>query len=442
MSVAYTVPAPSYVILGCKFTNYYRNYRQDIANFNFVKLSHDSIYYASVLTLATPLFATSFYERVSFPFKYSYFIEDYEECRNAKDNSFHWSLNKELCYFCMQLKKNKDTMASFCGKYVSLQSKLLFYIICYMAVRNVQLDMAKGIAIILMIIGHCLLFGGTVRYLIFSFHMPFFFIFSGYFFRNKPIKDVINSGIERLVKPYLIYAIVMEVLLKLLNMKGCITGLIEILFAHGGPKYTMIFPTETYLGAIWFLMAIFWCKIFYAIIYIKCKNNIYLSVVIAFAISWLAIYVGKYLINMPFGILTGASGLAFYGVGPILRNVSSKLLYITIPIWLIAVLSHLSYVDMVNFEYIFYPFDFICAIGGSLFVFLISGFFATIVKTRFLATIGAYSLEILCVHFLVMRTCDIIDYSSNSLPFFLANITIPIILPLAYYKLKLGKIYD
>lgn len=311
-----------------------------------------------------------------------------------------------------------------------------------MAVRNVQIDIAKGVAIILMIIGHCSLFGGTVRYLIFSFHMPFFFIFSGYFYRSKSIKDVVKSGVERLVKPYLIYAIIMEVLLKLLNMKGCITGLIEILFAHGGPKYTIVFPTETYLGAIWFLMAIFWCKIFYSIIFKFFKNNIYLSVMIAFVISWLAIYVGKYLLNMPFGILTGASGLAFYGVGPILRKVSSKFLYITIPLWLVAVSFHLTSVDMVNFDYHFYPFDFIYAIGGSLLVFLISGFFATKVKTRFLATIGAYSLEILCVHFLVMRTCDIIDYSSNSIPFFLANITIPIILPLAYYKLRLGKIYD
>lgn len=310
-----------------------------------------------------------------------------------------------------------------------------------MAARNVQLDITRGIAIVLMILGHCMLFGETVRYIIFSFHMPLFFIFSGYFFRDKPIKDIVNSGLSRLVKPYLIYAIIIEVLLKLLNMKGCITGLIEILFAHGGPKYTMIFPTETYLGAIWFLMAIFWCKIFYAIIFNYCKNNICLSLIIVFAISWLAIYVGKYFINMPFGILTGASGLAFYGVGQILRRLSSKFVYIAIPIWLVAVSFHLTSVDMVNFDYLFYPFDFICALGGSLLVFLISGFFAKKVKTRFLATFGAYSLEILCIHFLVMRVCDILDCSSHSLTFFVANITIPFIIPLACSKLRLGKIY-
>lgn len=330
-------------------------------------------------------------------------------------------------------------MAGICRKLVTLQSKLSISI--DMAVRNVQLDITRGIAIVLMIIGHCSLFGGTTRYMIFSFHMPLFFIFSGYFFRSKPIMEVVSSGVERLVKPYLIYAIVIEVLLKLLNMKGIITGMIEILYAHGGPKHTLFFPTETYLGAIWFLMAIFWCKIFYAGICKICKNYTYLSVMTAFAISWLAIYVGKYLLNMPFGLLTGASGLAFYGFGSILRNVSSIFLYITIPIWLVAVLFHLTNVDMVNFEYLFYPFDFICAIGGSLFVFLISGILATNNKTRFLATFGVYSLEILCVHFLVMRICDIMDCSSHSLTFFIVNITIPFVLPLAYYKLKLGKIY-
>lgn len=311
-----------------------------------------------------------------------------------------------------------------------------------MTARDLQIDITRGIGILLMIIGHCSLFGGTLRYVIFSFHMPLFFIFSGYFYRNKPVMDVVNSGIDRLVKPYLIFAIITEVLLRLLNMKGCITGITEILFAHGGPKHTLIFPTETSIGAIWFLMAIFWCKIFYNGIYKICKNNIYMSAIIAFAISWLAIYVRKSLLNLPFGLLTGASGLAFYSTGPILRNTSSNYSYATIAIWFVAVLIHKTNVDMVNFDYLFYPFDFICAIGGSLFVFFISGILASITNARLLVICGVYSLEILCVHFLVMRVCDIIDCSSHSLSFFLANITIPIIFPLAYYKLRIGKIYE
>ena len=321
-------------------------------------------------------------------------------------------------------------------KFVFLHNEIRFMF--DMTSRNIQIDITKGVGIILMIIGHCSLFDGTVRYLIFSFHMPLFFIFSGYFFRDKPIVDVVKSGIDRLVKPYIIYALITEILFRLFWRKGVVSCIMDILFAHGGPKHTIFFPTETSIGPIWFLMAIFWCRIFYTLINKICNNKIYLSAFISFAVSCITIYVGKYLLNLPLGILTGASGLAFYAVGPILKNTSSKYVYVTIALWLVAVFFHQTNVDMVNFNYRFYPFDFICAIGGSLFVFLISCFLATQVKIHGLATFGVYSLEILCIHQIVLSLCNIFGY--NGWLFLMANITIPIILPLVYYKLRANKI--
>lgn len=308
-----------------------------------------------------------------------------------------------------------------------------------MAARNFQIDITKGIAIVLMIIGHCSLFGGTIRYLIFTFHMPLFFIFSGFFFRDKPIAEVAKTGFARLVKPYFVYALLTEVLYRLFWRKSVISCLLDILFAHGGPKHTMVFPTESSLGPIWFLMAIFWCRIFYAIIYKVSKNNIYMSAIVAFIISCLAIYVGKYLLNLPLGIITGAGGLAFYGIGPILKNISSKHLYLIVVVWLVAVLFQKTYIDMVNFNYLFYPFDFICGIGGSLFVFFVSGLLAKKANPQLMATLGIYSLEILCIHQVVFHVCNIFGCSSNSFSFFVLNISIPIILPLSYHKFKVCK---
>lgn len=306
----------------------------------------------------------------------------------------------------------------------------------YMASRNIQIDITKGVAIILMIIGHCSLFDGTVRYLIFSFHMPLFFIFGGYFFRDKPIMDVVRSGMDRLVRPYIIYALITEILFRLFWRKGVINCITDILFAHGGPKHTLFFSTETSIGPIWFLMAIFWCRIFYTLINEICNNKIYLSAFLSFLVSCITIYVGKYLLNLPFGILTGASGLAFYAVGPIIKNTSSKYVYATIVLWLVAVFFHQTNVDMVNFNYRFYPFDFLSAIGGSLFVFLFSYFGATQTITRGFAKLGVYSLEILCIHQIILSLCNIFGY--NGWSFLIANITVPIILPLAYYKLRAG----
>lgn len=54
--------------------------------------------------------------------------------------------------------------------------------------RNNQIDISKGIAIILMILGHSIIltdnFTNYFFKLIFSFHMPLFFLFSGYYFRT------------------------------------------------------------------------------------------------------------------------------------------------------------------------------------------------------------------------------------------------------------------
>lgn len=45
--------------------------------------------------------------------------------------------------------------------------------------RIVAYDMAKGIGIILVVIGHALTMGEYARAFVYSFHMPLFFIISG-----------------------------------------------------------------------------------------------------------------------------------------------------------------------------------------------------------------------------------------------------------------------
>lgn len=48
------------------------------------------------------------------------------------------------------------------------------------------IDIAMGIAIILVIVGHTVPNPSPLRHAIFSFHMPVFFILAGYTFRPKP----------------------------------------------------------------------------------------------------------------------------------------------------------------------------------------------------------------------------------------------------------------
>lgn len=56
------------------------------------------------------------------------------------------------------------------------------------------IDIAKGIAIILVIVGHTVPNPSPLRHAIFSFHMPVFFILAGYTFRPKPWRELLSGS--------------------------------------------------------------------------------------------------------------------------------------------------------------------------------------------------------------------------------------------------------
>lgn len=71
--------------------------------------------------------------------------------------------------------------------------------------RLIYIDIAKGIGIVLMIIGHCGIDNHPyIKNIIYCFHMPLFFIISGYFFKVRENKECIKNIWNRLIKPYII----------------------------------------------------------------------------------------------------------------------------------------------------------------------------------------------------------------------------------------------
>lgn len=82
------------------------------------------------------------------------------------------------------------------------------------AQRDTSFDIAKGIAIILMVIGH----SGTTDYIksfIYLFHLPAFYFISGYFFNDKYVNDKITYAkrkLNQLYKPFIIYGIIFLIL--------------------------------------------------------------------------------------------------------------------------------------------------------------------------------------------------------------------------------------
>lgn len=132
-----------------------------------------------------------------------------------------------------------------------------------MTQRNIAIDITKAIAIILMILGHCQGINPLFRNFIFSFHMPLFFILSGYFYKQRPLKCLFISGYSHLVKPYFITSFFVILLCFTAGKyELTIQKIVGMIMSNGGTSKELIGSNLPFIGPIWFLLALFWCKFF------------------------------------------------------------------------------------------------------------------------------------------------------------------------------------
>lgn len=127
------------------------------------------------------------------------------------------------------------------------------------------IDVAKGIAIILVIVGHTVPNPSPLRHAIFSFHMPVFFILAGYTFRPKPWRELLSGSVSRLLVPYVILALAWRLPSFLMSgaplTGGALAGGLETLvFASGvdAPRFGV-----TAVGMSWFLAALFTSRLLF-----------------------------------------------------------------------------------------------------------------------------------------------------------------------------------
>lgn len=127
------------------------------------------------------------------------------------------------------------------------------------------IDIAKGIAIILVIVGHTVPNPSPLRHAIFSFHMPVFFILAGYTFRPKPWRELLVGSVSRLLVPYLVLALAWQVPTFLMSgapLTGgvLVSGLEMLVFASGVDVPGLGVAA---VGMAWFLAALFTSRLLF-----------------------------------------------------------------------------------------------------------------------------------------------------------------------------------
>lgn len=127
------------------------------------------------------------------------------------------------------------------------------------------IDIAKGIAIILVIVGHTVPNPSPLRHAIFSFHMPVFFILAGYTFRPKPWRELVSGSVSRLLVPYVILALAWQILSFLMSgaplTGGTLAGGLETLVFASGVDVPGLGVAA--VGMAWFLAALFTSRLLF-----------------------------------------------------------------------------------------------------------------------------------------------------------------------------------
>lgn len=178
--------------------------------------------------------------------------------------------------------------------------------------RMPEIDVLKSFGIILMIMGHQL-YGDGLDHWLHAFHMPMFFIISGFLYKEPDrIGKSIGKKAKSLLIPYLFFALSHMAISCILNLREGISVVSSIrnycyhifLYNHEGMPIC---------GAIWFLTALFFLDVIYILIdLIKneyCKLG---TVILLSAIGVLIPFLGH---RLPLSFDVSLMGVGLYYIG-------------------------------------------------------------------------------------------------------------------------------
>lgn len=128
--------------------------------------------------------------------------------------------------------------------------------------RSRSLDIAKGIGIILVVWAHA---SGPGSSWIYQFHMPLFFLISGYLFNSRnTVKEFVIRKVHSLYIPFVFWNLAIIFLRTIRNLIASAPTLSYTLKA--AVKAVLLLDKDNqFLGATWFLGALFFMSILYKI---------------------------------------------------------------------------------------------------------------------------------------------------------------------------------
>lgn len=177
------------------------------------------------------------------------------------------------------------------------------------------LGVAKGIGILLVVLGHCMNINGRPFRLIFVFHMPLFFFLSGYVFHPGGIRRTIVHKARTLLIPYVVFALIgLAFTLLLPFWRSALTW--------DGIRWDLWFadPEHIHNSSIWFLVCLYFvCVIFALLCHLSFPVMTFGAMVLYAAGIWYARHCGEFTVfgyhRLPLNLDVVPAALAFYYFG-------------------------------------------------------------------------------------------------------------------------------
>ena len=280
--------------------------------------------------------------------------------------------------------------------------------------RDVTFDIMKGIGILLMFVGHFQNVG-WLHQIIYSYHMPMFFLIAGYFSKSIGAMKSANGAegggrivfspifkyFQRLVVPaFVVYALLIVYLIPWAVVKqdwsNVMAGLIRMIWLSGDEPLITQYG-EIYVGIIWFLPALFWAK---SIHYLLTGLNKWGMLGIACVLSFGAVIANSYMPYLPWCLYQGLIALPFVAIGWWVKQEGLNKWFVIVSIiaWIIAILF--SDMEMYTCDMKCWPIDVLGGCGGAICLYYVSKWIGIHAKwiTTVLAQIGICSLAVICMH--------------------------------------------
>lgn len=267
--------------------------------------------------------------------------------------------------------------------------------------RDVTFDILKGFGIFLMLCGHYWPDAHWAHQIIYSFHMPLFFLVAGYFSKplNMSVWSAIKKSAKRLLLPFLVTQLLLVAWGGIQSMaKHDVSYVIKpfLSLLWGGTdvidsRYGMI-----YVGPIWFLSALFWAKIVFECLITKIQG--WRLLFICVAMSVMAIMLHKFT-SSPWNVLQGLSLLTFLSIGYLAKQklFPNWAFWLALICWPVS--AYFSGMEVADCRYQMYPLDVLGACGGTLFMWWIANQIKrwSVLSIAFV-WFGVNSLIVLCFH--------------------------------------------